>query len=207
MAFTSKKPIKILKDPDYLLSYAAWYYGRYAPPLTKLREKIAAKAATPELAASVFEMFERYADDRTNLEAKIAAAATNGKPISKAKNALIMKGFDKEEVRSVISGEPAFYDWETREPAIRKRLQSFVSKGRSQAAILSALRMEYPEFRDELPEYVRENAPDDRTVLSDYHELPGTVPKDSVQKKKLQDKLLRLGFRYAELSLFFEGRD
>lgn len=207
MPYASKKPVRIHKDPDYLLSYAAWYYGRYAPPLSKLKEKIALKAATPELAASVFEIFERYADDRTNLEAKIAAAAASGKPLSKAKNALIMKGFDKDEVRSAISDEGAFFDWETREPAIRKRLRSFVTKGRPYAAMLAALRMEYPEFRDELPDYVRENSPDDRSIQAEYHGLPGAVPKDPAQKKKLQDKLLRLGFRYSELSLFFESRD
>ncbi|MDQ1344024.1 MAG: hypothetical protein QG650_744 [Patescibacteria group bacterium] len=89
--FASQKPVKILSDPDKLLSYAAWYYGRYAPPLAKLQAKLRAKASTPELAESVFEAFSRYADDKTNLESKLASAAVRGKPLSKVRNSLILK--------------------------------------------------------------------------------------------------------------------
>lgn len=67
------------------------------------------------------------------------------------------------------------------------------------------IKSEYPEFKDRLDEAVRDTYPTDSELLSDYHDFPGCLPSDPAQKKKAQDRLVRLGFRYSDLSAFFEG--
>lgn len=124
----SKKPIKKISDSDKLLAYAAWYYGRYAPPMAKLRDRLVLKATSPELAEEAFAAFSKYADDRSNLESKASFAARSGKTLFKTRNSLLLKGFDKDEIRSVIQSEESFSDWSVRYPAISKRLRSFASK-------------------------------------------------------------------------------
>lgn len=71
----SSKPVKKISDPDKLLAYAAWYYGRYAPPLAKLKARLELKASVPELAFEAFATFSKYASDRANLESKASFAA------------------------------------------------------------------------------------------------------------------------------------
>lgn len=83
-----KKPVKTLSDPDKLLAYAAWYYGKYAPPLAKLRERLLIKASTQELAEETLARFSNYVDDRANLESKISFAARGGKTLYKTRNSL-----------------------------------------------------------------------------------------------------------------------
>ncbi|MFB0965514.1 MAG: hypothetical protein QMC36_07715 [Patescibacteria group bacterium] len=202
-----KKPVKILSDPDKLLAYAAWYYGKYAPPLAKLRERLLLKASTQELAEETLARFSNYVDDRTNLESKISFAARGGKTLYKTRSSLVMKGFDKDEVRSVIESEETFSDWNARSPAILKRLDSFASKGKSRSVALMTIKSEYPEFKDRLDEEVRSHYPSDRDLLADFHDLPASIPSDPAQKKKAQDRLVRLGFRYSDLSPFFNGEE
>lgn len=201
----AKKPFKPISDPDKLLAYAAWYYGKYAPPLSKLKAKLLAKAATPSLAEEALGRFSVYADDRKNLESKIASAANNGKVLSKTRNSLVLKGFDRDEVKTVISEEDAFFDWNVRAPAILKRLNSFATKGKSNTVALMTLRMEFPEFKDSLESFVRENYPSNQELLADFHDLPASLPKEQPLRKKAHDRLLRAGFRFSDLSGFFES--
>lgn len=167
-----KKAIKILSDPDKLLTYAAWYYGKYAPPLAKLRERLLLKASSESLAEETLARFSNYVNDRTNLESKISFAARGGKTLYKTRSSLVMKGFDKDEVRSVLESEETFSDWDVRSPAILKRLASFASKGKSRSVALMTIKSEYPEFKDRLDETVRENYPTDTELLAGFHELP-----------------------------------
>lgn len=167
-----KKAIKILSDPDKLLAYAAWYYGKYAPPLAKLRERLLLKASNESLAEETLARFSNYVNDRTNLESKISFAARGGKTLYKTRSSLVMKGFDKDEVRSVLESEETFSDWGVRSPAILKRLASFASKGKSRSVALMTIKSEYPEFKDRLDEAVRENYPTDTELLAGFHELP-----------------------------------
>ncbi|MFZ3233228.1 MAG: hypothetical protein WA194_07040 [Patescibacteria group bacterium] len=202
-----KKPIKILSDPDKLLAYAAWYYGKYAPPLSKLRERLLLKASSESLAEETLARFSNYVDDRTNLESKVSFAARGGKTLYKTRSSLVMKGFDKDEVRSVLESEDSFTDWNVRSSAVRKRLASFASKGKSRSVALMTIKSEYPEFKDLLDQEVRENYPSDSELLASCHGLPESVPADPAQKKKAQDRLVRLGFRYSDLSAFFNPDD
>lgn len=167
-----KKAIKILSDPDKLLAYAAWYYGKYAPPLAKLRERLLLKASSESLAEETLVRFSNYVNDRTNLESKISFAARGGKTLYKTRSSLVMKGFDKDEVRSVLESEETFSDWDVRSPAVLKRLASFASKGKSRSVALMTIKSEYPEFKDRLDETVRENYPTDTELLAGFHELP-----------------------------------
>lgn len=63
--------------------------------------------------------------------------------------------------------------------------------------------MEYGEFKDRLEELVHDEYPTDAELLSDFHGLPGSLPERPADKKKAQDRLARLGFRYSDLARFF----
>ncbi len=201
--FARKTPSKPISDPDKLLSYAAWYYGRYAPPLAKLRIKLLLKAATPSLAEEVFVRFSTYVSDVRNLESKIASQAVSGKPRAKVSASLLRKGFDSEDVRTSMENELSFSDWSIRKPAIDKRLSTFAAKGKSNAAVLAQIRAEYPEFRDRLPDYVREMYPCDGEILSEFHSVPNVLEFSSQEKNKARDRLLRAGFAYADIAALF----
>lgn len=203
LLFSRKTPPKPISDADKLLSYAAWYYGRYAPPLAKLRAKLLSKSATESLAQEVFERFSAYVSDAKNLESKIASQAVSGKPRAKLSALLLRKGFNKEDVRASIENEPSFSDWEIRKPAIDKRLAAFAAKGKSTSVALAQIRAEYPEFRDRLSDYVREAYPRDGEILSEFHPVPNVSEFSPQQKNKARDRLLRAGFAYADIAALF----
>lgn len=63
--------------------------------------------------------------------------------------------------------------------------------------------MEYPEFKDSLEEALRDSYPSDEETLTGVHGLPQSLPEDPREKKKVQDRLVRLGFRYSDLAKYF----
>jgi SOS response regulatory protein OraA/RecX len=203
--FSRKTASKPISNADKLLSYAAWYYGRYAPPLAKLRAKLLSKSATESLAQEAFDRFSAYVSDAKNLESKTASQAVSGKPRAKVSASLLRKGFNREDVRASVENEPSFSDWEIRKPAVDKRLAAFAAKGRSASVALAQIRAEYPEFRDRLSDYVRETYPRDAEILSEFHSVPNVSELSPQQKNKARDRLLRAGFAYGDIARLFGG--
>lgn len=197
----SKKPIS---DPDKLLAYAAWYYGKYAPPISKLRQKLFDKSGgDSRLVDDILERFSSYVDDSRNLESRISFAARSGKTVRKTADSLIRKGFAKDEVRFVLSNEDAFSDWSVRSAAIIRRMRVLSQKGKSRSVAISTLRMEFPELRERIEELFHDSYPTDSDILSSIHGLPDSVPSDPILRKKAFDRLQRMGFRYSDLEKFF----
>lgn len=194
-----------ISDPDKLLAYAAWYYGRYAPAFSKLRKKLEAKAASPELAESVLARFSELADDRRNLESRVAGAVSTGKSLSKLKGKWAAKGFSKADIEAAIGNDGNAGDWNVRKSAVLKRMKTFESRGKSRNAVFSALSIEFPEFRDHLKDSLDESYPPDAEIIAEFHVPPDLPSLAANDRKRIFDRLVRAGFRYRDLEAAFSG--
>ncbi len=200
------RPSKPISDSDKLLAYAAWYYGRYAPPLSKLEAKLRSKAATPELSNEAFGRFSELVSDRGNLESRVASAIAANKSLPKLRAKLIAKGFARDDVAHAIGENPDSDDWSARYRAVSARMATLAGRGKSRAAALSTLRMEFPEFRDRIPEAVDSEYPRDVEILRAFHDAPPENEAERERKRRF-DRLVRAGFRYADLEAFFSGSE
>lgn len=192
--------IKILTTETRLMNYAAWYAMRYMPSFRKLQEVLMKKSWDNSVLVNVVSTrMQEYISEERTVDGLVRMHLDQGKTIEWVKRKLKEKLFDPEVTAKVLEeyGE-WFASWNTYAQNIERKVQEFVSKGKSKQYIRWALLQKYPSFKSEIAELLEAYCADEtESVLKELQKLQKKHDiGDMKERQKLIQKLCLKGFSY-----------
>ena len=192
--------IKTITTEARLMNYAAWYAMRYMPSFRKLQEVLMKKSwSNSVLTNLVSTRMQEYVSEERTVDGLVRMHLDQGKTIEWVKRKLKEKLFDPEVTAKVLEEYAEWFaSWKTYAQNIERKLQEFVSKGKSKQYIRWALLQKYPSFKNEIAELLEAYCADETESVQ--KELEKLLKKHDIQdtkeRQKLIQKLCLKGFSY-----------
>lgn len=183
-----------LYNTQRLREYALWYYNRYFPSNAKLIQKLQEKGGKDNT-NRVFRDIKYLLQEEEIIKAKIDTYVFRNKNYRYIRQKMAEKLFPKLKVEAYLSKYIQKQESILDENFLRKRIESYITKGKSKQYIFSKL-WETKEDRilleSILVDYFSEG--ESENILREYEKL-----KNKYSKEKITQKLISKWFLYNEI--------
>lgn len=173
-----------------LQRYGEWYYTRYFPSISVLREKILQRSHDGALTDEVMENLSSLFVERNIIESRINDYLGKGKTLYYIRQKLLQKRFDPSLIEEVLKvlGE-IIENPETYRRILQKKCEKAAQRGLSRKKIAYELNGQYPQARSIIDELL--SSYDDIGVLR-HTILPRLISKYS--RNIIIQKCIQAGF-------------